>query len=119
METIDITPTWRDVARIIAAVLENGTEAGKLAAWEQLNSMAMAADDRNAATQQAWRLAVVGERLGDALKPFADLGNIWLPESEDDDSAFVRADDTAATGVTVGDLRNAARVYKDIANGKD
>lgn len=42
-ETIDITPTWPEMARIIATLLECGSETGKLTALAELNRMADAA----------------------------------------------------------------------------
>lgn len=39
-ETIDITPTWRQAAAIIAAVLENGTAEGRASARAELFRMA-------------------------------------------------------------------------------
>jgi hypothetical protein len=42
--TIDITPTWQEAAQIIAAVLENGTEAGKAPARAELFRMAQMLD---------------------------------------------------------------------------
>jgi len=38
--TIDITPTWPQAARIIAAVLETGTDKGRAAARAELFRMA-------------------------------------------------------------------------------
>lgn len=47
-ETIDMTPTWAAVLPIYIACLEDGTEAGKRAAREELARMAAAADRWNA-----------------------------------------------------------------------
>lgn len=50
MTTIDITPTWKAAAQIIAAVLENGTEAGKDPARAELFRMAEMLDAFRAGT---------------------------------------------------------------------
>ena len=39
-KTIDITPTWPEMGRIIAALMESGTDTGKRAAFEELKRMA-------------------------------------------------------------------------------
>ena len=39
-KTIDITPTWPEMVRIIAALMESGTDTGKRAAFEELKRMA-------------------------------------------------------------------------------
>lgn len=38
--TIDMTPTWREAAQMIAAVLENGTDHGRDLARAELYRMA-------------------------------------------------------------------------------
>jgi len=44
MKTIDITPTWRVAASLIALVLEDGNEKGKAGARAELLRMADLAD---------------------------------------------------------------------------
>lgn len=39
-KTIDITPTWPEMVRIIAALMESGTDTGKRAAFDELKRMA-------------------------------------------------------------------------------
>lgn len=46
---IDLTPTWKEAAAIIAAALENGTGTGKEMARAKLFRMAAILDDMNAA----------------------------------------------------------------------
>jgi hypothetical protein len=46
-KTIDMTPTWAAIAPVIAAALEDGTEAGKDAARTELRRMAQLADRTN------------------------------------------------------------------------
>jgi len=43
-ETIDLTPTWSGILPALLALLENGTETGKLTARQELANMARAAD---------------------------------------------------------------------------
>lgn len=43
--TIDLTPTWKEAAHIIAAVLENGTHEGRQAARAELFKMAEILDE--------------------------------------------------------------------------
>ena len=45
---IDITPTWREAAQIIALALENGTDKGRDAARAELFRMADMLDAMNA-----------------------------------------------------------------------
>lgn len=59
------------------------------------------------------------ETLRKAMKPFAEIGHLYLPASEMDNSPFVTVtDDKKVTVgsyfVTVGDLRAIARAYGDI-----
>ncbi len=51
--TIDMTPTWPQAARIIAAALENGTDTGREAARAELFRMADLLHDLQAQQQQA------------------------------------------------------------------
>jgi len=37
---IDLTPTWPEMVRIIAALMESGTDTGKRAAFDELKRMA-------------------------------------------------------------------------------
>ena len=47
-EYIDITPSWRAAVRIYMAVLEDGNEAGKVAAREDLTELGERMDAFNA-----------------------------------------------------------------------
>lgn len=40
MRTIDMTPTWEQATRVYLLVLEDGTEAGKVTAREELLRLA-------------------------------------------------------------------------------
>jgi hypothetical protein len=40
METIDITPTWSGIIRVLIAALEDGTDAGKQVAREEVIRLA-------------------------------------------------------------------------------
>lgn len=58
------------------------------------------------------------ETLRKAIKPFAEIGQLYLPASEMDNSPFVTVSDDkrVALGsytVTVGELRAIARAYGD------
>lgn len=44
VEEIDLTPSWRETAQIIAVALENGTEEGKELARRELYRMASTLD---------------------------------------------------------------------------
>ena len=48
METIDVTPTWRDILPILLIGLTDGNKEGKRIAREELARMADAADKWNA-----------------------------------------------------------------------
>lgn len=48
MRTIDMTPTWVGILPALIAIIENGNEAGKRNAYEELRRMAEIADDYNA-----------------------------------------------------------------------
>ncbi len=48
IKTIDITPTWVAAVRIYMAVLEDGTEEGKIAAREDLTELGERMDRLNA-----------------------------------------------------------------------
>tara|TARA_R110002126_G_scaffold290704_4_gene448340 strand:- start:29081 stop:29281 length:201 start_codon:yes stop_codon:yes gene_type:complete len=45
--TIGLTPTWTEAARIICAVMENGTPEGKAMARDQIMHMGAIIDDLN------------------------------------------------------------------------
>lgn len=49
--TIDLTPTWEAILPILLAALEDGTDAGKKIAREELTRMAKAADAFNSVTK--------------------------------------------------------------------
>lgn len=53
---IDVTPTWRTAAQIIAAALENGTDAGREAARAELSRMADMLDALKAEQQNGTAL---------------------------------------------------------------
>lgn len=57
---IDMTPTWRQAAQIIAAVLENGTDKGREAARAELFRMADLLDAMNAKAKAAAENAEAG-----------------------------------------------------------
>lgn len=42
-ETIDLTPTWPEALRMLRAVIEDGSAAGKALAWAELEHMAKVA----------------------------------------------------------------------------
>lgn len=44
MQTINLTPTWSNVADIIILAIEHGTEEGKKMAKDELKKMAKVAD---------------------------------------------------------------------------
>ncbi len=46
--TIDMTPTWAGIMPALIAVLENGTETGKIAARAELMDLAASVDRSNA-----------------------------------------------------------------------
>ena len=89
--TIDLTPTWPQAARIIAAALENGTGAGREAARAELFRMADMLDQLN--TQPAPALfEVITTKAGRAA-----FGQTFT--KEDDATAY--ADAMRAAGYTV------------------
>lgn len=45
---IDMTPTWEETARMLIAVLENGTFEGKKMARDEIVRMGRIIDERNA-----------------------------------------------------------------------
>lgn len=64
--TIDMTPTWPQAARIIAAALENGTGAGREAARAELFRMADILDQLHQAPAPAL-FEVITSRAGRAF----------------------------------------------------
>lgn len=58
--TIDLTPTWRQAAQIIAAALEHGTETGREAARAELFRMAEILDQLLAEAKAAEASAAAG-----------------------------------------------------------
>lgn len=52
METIDLTPTWREILPLYVAVLEEGTHEGRKTARDEMIRMAGAADRWNASADE-------------------------------------------------------------------
>ncbi len=61
--TIDLTPTWVAAIRIYMAVLEDGTEEGKIAAREDLTELAAKMDRFN---EVDWEAILAAAKLGGA-----------------------------------------------------
>lgn len=61
--TIDITPSWRAAVRIYMAVLENGSEEGKVAAREDLTELGALMDRFN---KVDWGNILAAAKLGGA-----------------------------------------------------
>ena len=95
--TIDLTPTWGAAVRIYMAVLEDGTEEGKIAAREDLTAMADRMDRFNkvdwetvldAAERRAyqWRYAVNNESPENCIPELWDAGQCerveWAEKTE-------------------------------------
>lgn len=74
MQTLELTPTWREASAMIAAILENGTPEGRSMARAELTRMADALDAAKA-NDSALResLLDVGALLRVALSPRATL----------------------------------------------
>ena len=78
--TIDMTPTWPQAARIIAAALENGTSTGREAARTELFRMADLIDHLSGKLEATEAdLATATERLRHLCDPYpVDLS--WTPD---------------------------------------
>lgn len=63
VKTIDITPTWVAAVRIYMAVLEDGTEEGKIAAREDLTALGERMDAFNGVD---WGNILAAAKLGGA-----------------------------------------------------
>jgi hypothetical protein len=78
---IDITPTWPEMARIIAVLIESGTDAGKRAAFEELQKMADVMTtyriQRDEAIIHANNVVRESSRLITARIPSGSCGGYW------------------------------------------
>jgi hypothetical protein len=94
MNTIDITPTWREALNICLAVLENGTAEGRKIAMGELTRMAEIADRAVARTKAAeqdecklvirtnFQRATEAQRLCDLMKEMTGVDD--LPDQVSD-----------------------------------
>lgn len=53
METIDLTPTWKQILPALLLILDRGSKQGRDSAIEELNRMAEAADAWNESVRNA------------------------------------------------------------------
>jgi hypothetical protein len=80
-KTIDITPTWPEMVRIIAALMESGTDTGKRAAFDELKHMADVMTtyriQRDEAIIHANNVVRESSRLITARIPSGSCGGYW------------------------------------------
>lgn len=67
--TIDLTPTWAEMATVILALVENGNAAGRATVIKELGRMAALADQRNKFAERLARIAGIlgADWQGDSL----------------------------------------------------
>lgn len=78
-KTIDITPTWPETVRIIAALMESGTDTGKQAAFEELKRMADVMTTYRIQRDEAiiHTNAIIREARGIVLPSRMSTGGYW------------------------------------------
>lgn len=88
--TIDLTPTWPEAARIIAAALENGTGQGRDAARSELFRMAQIIEHLTGQLKAAEDdLATATERLRQLCDPYPVDENLFALDSDRSQPAHV------------------------------